>query len=163
MMGVLANIVSASRDFGVDLPWLLAFFVASLLSYFPVHQLVRNLHQRQFSRIVEKSRDKTLGGIEDEEKALGRHFDMEFAGTIGKAERIVYVFSVMYGNAFAVLSGWLVMKAFTKWLERKDMDETRLMRYYYLYLYGNLLSLLGGLSLGALGLAIQKVLLRCLS
>jgi hypothetical protein len=177
-METLGQIFKYAASYNIDWAWLIAFAIASALSFFPIHWIVLKLHDRRMNREIEGN--ENLTGIQRKEKkeALLSHFDLEFAGTIGKLERIVYIFSVMYGAAFAVLSGWLVMKAFTTWLEKQDpnedlppapatagtppsappADKATMMRIYHLYLYGNVLSLLSGLGLGALGVAVAKIL-----
>jgi uncharacterized metal-binding protein len=115
------------------------------------------MHDKQLSEIVKKSPKKTLESLEKEKQLVRDKYDMEFAPIIGNLERVVYVYSVMQAS-YAVLSGWLVMKAFTAWLEQKGVNPEERMRYYHLYLYGNVLSLFGGLAAGAIGLAISKAL-----
>jgi hypothetical protein len=145
MCETLAQIFKASAAFGLDLAWLLAFFAASAMSWL-VNPIVHWLHQRN---------------LQKESKEVQDHFDMAFAPTIGKLERVLYIYAIMYapgGSAFAIISGWLVMKAFSVWLERTDAR----MRPYHLYLYGNALSLLAGLALGSIGLMLYRIILRLL-
>jgi hypothetical protein len=151
----LSQFILEARTYGVDLPWLGAFILATGLTYFPVHPLVYKMHDKQLGEIVKKSPNKTLESVEKEKQAVRDRYDMEFAPIIGSLERVLYVYCVMQG-AYALLSGWLVMKAFTAWLEQKGVNPAERMRYYHLYLYGNILSLFGGLAAGAIGLAVYK-------
>ena len=80
---------------------------------------------------------------------------MTSAPIIGILERIIYIIGIMFGGAFALISGWLVMKAFNTWLQTEELKahptEVR-MAYYHQYLYGNALSLIAGVVLGFIGL-----------
>ena len=130
---------------GVDLPtlvgpygwhWILAFLFVAFLSW-PANALVGFLFRRQMRKCAVRvatakyaGRDATLQEIETEYNAIFNHFDLVTAARVGVMERIIYAFAIMFGNAFALISGWIVLKAFNSWLEgfeiRQKSEDTAL-------------------------------------
>jgi uncharacterized metal-binding protein len=91
-------------------------------------------------------------------RQIEEHFAMESAPLIGTIERVIYVFGIMFAGAYALISGWLVLKAFSAWLQGSELQPNPIrgrMAYYHLYLYGNALSLMTGLALGFVGLQLS--------
>lgn len=181
-MSALQTLVAAYNWF-----WLLSFLLAVSASW-PTNKLVGKLFQRQMRacarQIVEGRNvppDKIEDAAEAEYKIIFKHFDLDTAARIGKWERVIYVFGVMFGGgAWSLISGWLVLKAFNGWLEGMEISKptseaanlplptvtasaavaadasskANRMIYYHLYLFGNALSLMAGVALGFVGLQL---------
>lgn len=127
-------------------PWITAFIIMSIASL-PLNFIIGKLFSLQMKRLATQ--------IATTENEIRSHFDMNFAPIIGILERIVYIAGIMFGGAYVLISGWLVMKAFNAWLMTTELADPRTkgrMAYYHLYLYGNALSLIAGLVLGFIGL-----------
>lgn len=139
--------------YGFDLPLIGLVAIASLLSVL-LNGIVANLHSTQFRCLIAANLDKRIGEIKQEYEQIASDLDMQFAATIGKVERVLYIIAVALGQ-YALISGWLVLKAFSAWLRPRE-QEPKAMNYYHLYLYGNLLSLLLGVGLGMLALGLSK-------
>jgi hypothetical protein len=168
-MHCVREICRTLYQYGVDLPAILGFLVGTFLAYFPGHRFVGALFERRRSIVktrMEADLEKTLkrdtadykSKVEEEVETFERELDLENAVVIGKWERALYVYSVMF-NQFSLLSGWLVMKAFFGWLGTKEQEREQerarwRMRKYHLYLYGNVWSLIVGLGCGAIGRAV---------
>jgi hypothetical protein len=162
-MQCLQEICRTLNQYGFDLPAILGFLVGTILAYSPGHWFVGKLFERR-KNIVETRLKADLERrheehtVEEELENFQHELDLENAVVIGKWERALYVYSVMFGQ-FSLLSGWLVMKAFFGWLGTKEQEREQeqarwRMRKYHLYLYGNLWSLLTGLGCGAIGRAV---------
>ncbi len=154
--------------------WILSFLIAAFAGSWSVNPIVFRLFDAEMRRCAAKlvNDDQRMEtSAEDEYKLIKKHFDMELAPLIGKVERVIYVFGIMFGGAFALISGWLVLKAFAAWVGEIRRPETPenvttsvektsapRLAYYHLYLYGNALSLLAGLALGLVGLHLTVYL-----
>jgi hypothetical protein len=107
----------------VDWQWVSAFVIAALLSW-PFNRLVRMLFRNQMRHcaqsIVDRDRTRQVS-VDAKFREIETHFDMESAPLIGKVERILYIFGIMFTGAYAIISGWLVLKAFNTWLEGLEL------------------------------------------
>ncbi|MBV9180825.1 MAG: hypothetical protein JO356_05885 [Acidobacteria bacterium] len=95
------------------------------------------------------------------------------AKNIGKLERILYIWAVMFSE-YHLIAGWLVLKAFFDWQagreqaegredartlkesthterQRNEQSHKRKLTVLHIYVEGNGLSLLAGLCSGAVG------------
>lgn len=80
---------------------------------------------------------------------------MELAREIGRVEKLVYVLAVMLGQ-YSLITAVIILKAFFGWINipRSPSQSSELqsdLNYYYVYIYGNMLSLIVGLFLGFVG------------
>jgi hypothetical protein len=110
--------------------WLTAFVAVSILSLL-AHFAVRGLFDLQMNHcaktiVLLELRSRNPGTnvtnapadlVTAKYQQIHDHFDLGSAAIIGMIERIFYIFAIMFGGAFAVMSGWLVLKAFNTWLE----------------------------------------------
>jgi len=118
------------------LPVLGIFFGALVLSLF-ANPLIARLMEWQIGKRFK----------EDTQSEVNAH-DLPFAAIIGNLERVLYIYGVVTSQ-YAVISGWLVMKAFFLWIRSGGPSDSRLdIRHYFVYLYGSGLSLIAGLALG---------------
>jgi len=105
------------------------------------------------------------------EEAVGELLDQTlnfpFARVIGRLERTLYMFAAFVAD-YQLIAGWLVMKAFFTWLSHKkvlpeDQARDRNLMGYYMYLYGNLLSVLYGIGCGLAWAFLRRVLFDLLA
>jgi len=160
-----------------NIAWIASFLLAAVIAGL-LNWPVRNVFIMQLGRAADEISSKTRKPKPEVLKDLENHFDLPTASLIGKLERILYVFGIMFGGAFAIISGWLVLKAFNTWLEvfeqtqpgplgtsqnaagkaaeQQAANDKKLSRmiYYHLYLVGNAMSLMMGITLGFLGLQL---------
>jgi hypothetical protein len=147
---VLADFWTATRNCGIDVPFLVGFLVAIVLGIWPGNWLVAQIHKWQLKTLLKPDGSKTFDEFNKEYDDLLKLFDWRFAQLIGRTERILYVIAVMTAQ-YSILSGWLVMKAFFGWLSRPRRPQSESLPYYHMYLFGNALSILCGLLCGSIG------------
>src|SRR3954463_8384103 len=120
-----------------DWNWVLAFLFVAFLSW-PANYLVGLAFRSQMRNCAERvahartsPQAADITQINREYEAIFAHFDLATAARIGVLERILYAFGIMFGGAFAIISGWIVLKAFNSWLEgfevRRKTEETALV------------------------------------
>ena len=154
--------------FIVHFSYLIGFAVACLLSWFPGNYFVYSSYRNVLQEIIEK--DKAHPEINNKE-ALENEIDKQLKGIdillakrIGKLERIFYIYAFMF-ESLGLLSGWIVLKAFFSWVTNSDdgangsagkKSSERALRSFYLYIWGNALSLLLALAMAKLGSIISE-------
>jgi hypothetical protein len=107
-----------------NIAWLLSFFLMVAIVW-ATDWPVRNIFVEQLDRASKYIAKKTGDQESEVLTKLQDHFDLDTASLIGKLERILYVFGIMFGGAFAIISGWIVLKAFNTWLEVFEEGQQR--------------------------------------
>jgi hypothetical protein len=152
---------------GIDLPGLIAFLVVCTISWFFADNLIQYFYTRRLHSVVQRSPDQTIGKIAQEEDAWRRRLALDFGRIIGRLERIFYIYALMF-DALGVLTSWVILKAFFGWIQSPsssqpdDADGARTMLSFYLYIYGNALSILSAILLYRLALVLSNILRQLL-
>jgi hypothetical protein len=149
-------------DHFINLPNIIGYLVAAALACGPGNWLVRWQQIRLQRRLINYSSGMTLGKILEEEEKIRRFLGMELAVEIGRLEKLVYVLAVML-DQYGLITAVIILKAFFGWItipqnssESGELGD-RLAFYnykldfFYVYILGNVLSLLVALALGLVG------------
>lgn len=158
----------------VDLPAAIGFSVGAFLAWIPVSAYMRYSYVKHLKEMLESKRQRlqdhhsgtTLAEFGQNlvrfEAQILETFDLDFAQEIGTLERTFYVFSVISGQ-YALLAGWLVMKAFFAWIQIPANTKINLpnpsewqMLMYHSYLWGSGRSLMFGMLCGIIGQCVRS-------
>ena len=136
--------------------YLLSFALAAVLAIWPGNLFVKHIHRMAFDRVPKSAASQEF--IELEFRSVG-------AAWIGRVERVIYVFGIMFGQS-GVITAVIILKAFFNWTDKflamsqdqnADIDArkqnyTDIISNYHVYLVGNLLSIIVGLFWGEVGI-----------
>lgn len=151
---------------GVNLPLFIAFGTVCFISWFFADDLIQFLYDRRFDDIISKKQCATCEKGDEHKGNWRKELNLQFGKQIGQIERIFYIYAFML-NAFGLLAAWFILKAFFGWIQKYSGDslgvpiEQKELTTFYLYIYGNALSLLTAMLLGHAGLIFEKLLVRC--
>jgi hypothetical protein len=158
----ITNFLAVMQDDKVV--YLLSFFLAVSLAIFPGNWVVRVIHGQVFEKV--RSSEESKRFIELEFKSTG-------AKWIGQAERTIYIFGIMFGQP-GVITGVIILKAFFNWTDKflasvppdnarvdlRRQNYVDMISNYHVYLAGNLISIIVGLTLGELGIFLFPKIIR---
>lgn len=157
---------------------LCAAFVSCCTASFLLNGIIQTLHDRFLESLSKQSSYISLAEEKDRTKIkAGLHLDM--GAKIGNIERILYIYSVVISK-YEIIGGWLILKTFWGWIGQIPMGTSKgassnvsdaddydpknrqhELLTYYLYTYGNGLSLLFGILLGLIVPLFANFLLPC--
>jgi hypothetical protein len=137
---------------------LLCFVVAVLVSTWPGSKVItwrqtRLLNKWLKSKTTDEAELKELG---IEKAKWSNELALGYTAKIGRIERVLYVMAVMTEQYYALVTAWIILKAISAW----NPADPRTSANYHLYLNGNALSLLIGLSCGFLANEVSIIVLR---
>lgn len=146
MLEILLNL-------GIDYTTFLGFLVANLISYFMIDRVIQKFYDHRFNELTQLNLENTLREANQESERWKRRLNLDFGKRIGRIERFFYIYSVML-NQFTLLGAWTILKAFYGWIQKPTVaqsmvpEEDKEITTFYIYIYGNALSILSGLLLG---------------
>jgi hypothetical protein len=142
-------------------PFLISFIAAVILAIFPGNLIIRRTYNYILHNTTTYDHDKTLLALAREffDVKDGQEYRDSAGGLVGCLERSAYIFGIMFGQP-GVITGVLILKAFFGWVEQlsaRTSDRSQpltikaYIAVYYVYIIGNLLSLILALILAELG------------
>ncbi len=141
---------------GIDIPSFFGFLFACLLSWYFADSIIQRLYSKRFDEMMGADQNLTGKDIQRGKVDLANKLDLDFGKRIGRIERVFYIYSIMF-NALTLLSAWVILKAFYGWIQKPEIarslasESTKEITTFYLYIYGNALSLLMGLIMAHAG------------
>lgn len=169
------NSVKMQNDNLLSVDNILIFLFAMILSLF-MNVIIQKLHYAPLQYYFKKKNNihESRANNEDLKHYIDLFINNQchiFGSLIGFIERAIYIYSIII-EEYSLISGWLVLKAFFGWIsssaiakQNKDdlnvlpsfltTSEIRIISYY-LYIYGNGLSLLAAIFIAKLSLHISN-------
>jgi hypothetical protein len=172
------GIVSISRfstwllNLWIDLPLLSGLAVACLVSWSCVDRLIQKHYETLTATLKNEPGLVTSEDILPSEQRTEKPTWPPLRARVGRTERLLYIYAIASG-VYALLSGWIVLKAFFGWIYESKLPELveegqrhesalqlsrRKLVGFYLYIYGNALSLIAAVVLTYVGLTIAAAL-----
>jgi hypothetical protein len=147
---------------GIDLPAFCGFAAACLVSWVWADIVIQSLYNKRFKEMMESNPNLTHSQATQARHSWNRKLDLEFGKRIGRIERIFYIYAVMF-DALTLLSAWVILKAFYGWIQKPSVAQSdapeaeKEITTFYLYIYGNALSLLVALIVAHGGKILANV------
>jgi len=158
---------------GVDLATLTGLGLACLVSWCCVDALIQRHYRKLHRGELKDDWPVPLEGV-------------SLCRSIGRIERLLYIYSIASG-VYGILSAWIILKAFFGWMQEAEQNKMtvyaeteyvdqarpkpdaaelekarerarRRITGYYLYIYGNALSLIAALILTHAGMVVAAAL-----